>query len=279
MEQQRLHSAVSADGIRIVGNVHGQGPPVVLVHGAVADGESEWAPLLPHLTDRFTCYLPSTRGRGGSDHHPNLSREALVQDITAFVESLGEPVTLVGTSGGGMTALGVAARTSAVSTLIVREPVVFDVMDDGTRARFGPVVEEVAAAIDRGEPLDGAVSFLQFAANDEEVAALSSSDEGMDELVAYLPLDLAEFREALAFEGPSPTDPAALARITAPTVVLHGTRTSQPWFTASALAVADQVPGATAREIEGAGHFGHIVDPERDARILLPHLEAATQPV
>jgi pimeloyl-ACP methyl ester carboxylesterase len=100
----------------------------------------------------------------------------------------------------------------------------------------------------------------------------------MDELAAYLPIDLAEFRDALAFEGPSPTDPAALGRISAPAVVLHGTRTSQPWFTASALAVVDQVPGATAREIEGAGHFGHIVDPERDARVLLPQLEAVAQP-
>jgi pimeloyl-ACP methyl ester carboxylesterase len=278
MAPQRTHTAVSEDGNRIVGGVDGTGPPLVLVHGAVADGESEWGPLLPHLTDRFTCYRPSTRGRGQSDPHPTLSREGLVRDITAYVDSIGEPVGLVGTSGGGTVALGVAARTSAVASLAVREPVVFEVMDDDTRARFDEIVEELAAGIERGEPLAGILPFLGFAANDEEVAALSASDEGMDELMAYLPIDLEEFREALAFEGSSPTDPSSLARVTAPTLVLHGTRTSQPWFTRSALAVADHVPGTTAHVIDGAGHLGHIVDPERDAGILVPSLEASLLP-
>jgi pimeloyl-ACP methyl ester carboxylesterase len=278
MAPRQTHTAVSQDGIRIVGTVHGEGPPVVLVHGAVADGESEWGPLLPYLTDHFTCYLPSTRGRGLSDPHPDRSREARVQDITAFVDSIGEQVGLIGTSGGAMIALGVPARTSAVSTLVAREPVVFEVMDDDTRARFEEVVDELAAGIDRGDPLAGALPFLGWAANAEEVAALSASDEGMDEFLAYLPIDLEEFREALAFRGPSPTEPATLARISAPTLVLHGARTSQAWFTTSALTVADLVPGATAREIEGVGHFGHLVEPEREARILVPYLEASLQP-
>ena len=45
----------------------------VLVHGGIGDGEFAGDVLLPHLTDRFTCYLPSTRGRGLSAENPDHS--------------------------------------------------------------------------------------------------------------------------------------------------------------------------------------------------------------
>ena len=63
MSEERIQRAVSVDGTEIAGRVLGQGPPLVLVHGGWGDGEVAWEALLPHLTDRFTCYLPSTRGR------------------------------------------------------------------------------------------------------------------------------------------------------------------------------------------------------------------------
>ena len=81
-----------------------------------------WAPLLAHLTDRFTCYLPSTRGRGLSAEQPDLSPERRVEDITAFVDSIGEPVVLIGHSRGGVLALGEAARSSAVTAAVAYEP-------------------------------------------------------------------------------------------------------------------------------------------------------------
>ncbi len=73
MTDDRIHRAVSADGTEIVGRVQGQGPPLVLVHAPVHDGDMAWEALLPHLTDRFTCYLPSLRGRGLSGDNPDHS--------------------------------------------------------------------------------------------------------------------------------------------------------------------------------------------------------------
>jgi pimeloyl-ACP methyl ester carboxylesterase len=84
MTSDRVHRAVSDDGTEIAGRVHGQGPPLVLFHGAPHDGDLAWEALLPRLADRFTCYLPSWRGRGRSadseDHTPprrELSCEGL----------------------------------------------------------------------------------------------------------------------------------------------------------------------------------------------------------
>jgi pimeloyl-ACP methyl ester carboxylesterase len=265
MRTEQIHRTVSDDGTPIVGRVEGSGPPLVLVHGAVADGESEWGELVPLLSDRFTCYLPSMRGRGRSGSHPDTSREAEVRDVTAFVESIGGPVALVGVSGGGMVSLGAAARTSALTAVVAIEPVAFEVMDGQVRARFEEVVASVARALAEDRALEGAGAFLEFAANDEEVAALSEADEGMDELVAYLPLDLEQFRDALAFAGPSPTAAGVLASIDAPTLVLHGTDTASAWFTDSARYAAEHIPDATLHAIPGAGHFGHLVHAKRYA--------------
>jgi pimeloyl-ACP methyl ester carboxylesterase len=100
---------VSADGTEIAGRVQGDGPALVLVHGGIGDGEIAWDAMLPHLIDRFTCYLPSTRGRGLSGDNPDHSPPRLEDDVTAFVGSIGEPVYLAGWSGSGAWVLGTAA--------------------------------------------------------------------------------------------------------------------------------------------------------------------------
>lgn len=83
MSNQRTHYVTATDGVTIGGTVHGQGPPLVFVHGMMADGDIDWQALLGHLTGRFTCYLPSYRGRGLSGDHPDLSIGRLVDDILA----------------------------------------------------------------------------------------------------------------------------------------------------------------------------------------------------
>ena len=84
---ERIHRAVSADGTEIAGRVQGLGPPLILVHGAYGDGEIAWKALLPYLTDRYSCYLPSTRGRGLSsdnpDHSPRACRRTSPRSSTA----------------------------------------------------------------------------------------------------------------------------------------------------------------------------------------------------
>ena len=80
----RVQVAISADGTEIVGRVRGQGPPLVLVHGGLGDGEVAYEALVPHLADWFTCYTPSTRGRGLSGDNPDHSPPRLQEDVTAL---------------------------------------------------------------------------------------------------------------------------------------------------------------------------------------------------
>jgi pimeloyl-ACP methyl ester carboxylesterase len=271
----RIHRAVSADGTEIGGRVFGQGPPVVFVHGAMDDG-SDWTGVVPYLADRFTCFLMTTRCRGLSGAHPDLSTERRVQDVTAFVDSIGDAVGLAGVSGGGMVALGAAVHARGVSAVVAYEPVVFEVIGEQVLQEFRDRLARMTEAAVQSRPGDAARLFLEFAANDEELAALAATDVDTA-ATRHLPIDLLEFRQTIDGPGPSPTDPRMLAGISVPTLLLRGTRTAQPWFEDGIQHVAEHVPGARVSDIEGAGHLGPIARPEAVAAELARFLEPSTR--
>lgn len=275
MGEGRIHQAVSADGTEIAGRVHGQGPPLVLVHGILEDGDLLWGPMLPFLTERFTCYAMSTRCRGLSGDHPDQSPDRLVEDVAAFAESIDEPVSLFGESGGGMEALGAAARIPEVSAVAVYEPVVFEVLPDEVSARLDETLPRVAAAAGEGRLSDAARAFASMLVDDEELAAVSASGY-FEEAGRYVPVLLREIEQASEGEGPGPTDPSVLARITAPVLVLHGVRsTLRPWFEAGARHIAEHVADARVRELPGMGHWGPVLEPEAIADEVVRFLAAA----
>lgn len=137
MTEKRIHRAVSADGTEIVGRVAGQGPALVLLHAGLEDGDL-WEHVLPHLTGRFICSLPSTRGRGLSGDNPDRSPPRLVEDVGAFADSIGAPVFLAGESMGAHLALAAAERAGAVTAVPAWEPFVSSVMREEARPRVPP---------------------------------------------------------------------------------------------------------------------------------------------
>ena len=58
-------NVVSRDGTSIAAWRSGEGPPLVLIHGAAAD-HNRWAPVLPALEERFSVFAIYRRGRGQS---------------------------------------------------------------------------------------------------------------------------------------------------------------------------------------------------------------------
>jgi pimeloyl-ACP methyl ester carboxylesterase len=260
MNQDRIHRATGQDSVEIAGRVHGDGPPLVFVHGALADGETAWEPLLPFMTDQYTCYLMSLRRRGLSGPGEDLSREHLTADVTAFLDSIGEPVGVVGLSGGALLSLAAAEKTSSVSVVAAYEPPVFEVMSEDVAAGFKGTVQRMGEVAATGRMAEAARTFLEFVTNEEELRAASEM-KLPDALAPNVPVQLEEF--AKVFEsGPSPTDPSALATIDVPVLLLHGTRSKpHPWFVDGVRHVAEHVPSAEVREIARAGHLGPILEP------------------
>lgn len=117
MSNQRTHYVATTDGVSIGGTVHGEGPPLVFLQGAVGDGDLDWNRVVKHLTGRFTCHLPSMRGRGLSGDHPDLSPGRRAEDILSYIDSIEQPTGLVGWSGGANPALAVAAQSGAVDAV------------------------------------------------------------------------------------------------------------------------------------------------------------------
>ena len=137
MSNERTHYVTTTDGVTIGATVHGQGPPLVFLHGIIGDGDLDWQGLLPYLTRRFTCHLPSWRGRGLSGDPPDLSFGRMVDDFIAYLDSLGEAAGVVGWSAGVDLALAMAARSDAVDAVAALEPAMPSLLTEQQRAAFG----------------------------------------------------------------------------------------------------------------------------------------------
>jgi pimeloyl-ACP methyl ester carboxylesterase len=277
MTDERIHRAVSADGTEIAGRVGGRGPALVLVHGGIGDGDLAWEALLPHLTDRFTYYLPSTRGRGLSSDGPDHSPPRLEEDVTAFVDSIGEPVCLVGWSGSGAWVLGAAARSGSVAAVAAYEPGLVSVMREDDLGRTFAAVEQMGEAAADGRLVDAVRAFARWICTDDEIAALEKTDF-YERWAGCVPAMLRFFQQDAAYQGQRSTDPEVLGTVAAPVLLLRGGQTLLgTWFADAARHIAQYVADAQVRELPGIGHFAPVLAPEAIAREVIPFFASAKQ--
>ena len=262
MSGVRVHRTVSLDGTQIAGRVHGHGPPLVLVHGAPHDGDVAWEALVPYLADRFTCYLPSVRGRGLSEDSPDHSPPRLQEDVTAFVEAIGEPVFLVGWSAGAVWALAAAAGGGPVVAVAAYEPTIIPVMRGDDAVRRDAMYRELAEAATAGRLAHAARVFHGFVGTDRELAALDA--DYYERCAPSMPALLRAGRDAAAYRGPVATDPEELARVAVPVLLLRGEQTRLGTFYSDTVRhVADHVADPRVRPpLPGLGHWGPLLEPE-----------------
>jgi len=88
--------------------VHGQGPPLLLVHGLMTSSYS-WRYVLEPLGKRFTVYAPDLPGAGGSDGARSYHPERIAEWIAALQGALGiRGCRVIGNSMGGYLCLRLA---------------------------------------------------------------------------------------------------------------------------------------------------------------------------
>jgi pimeloyl-ACP methyl ester carboxylesterase len=116
--------------------------PIVLIHGATNDGQSDWGSIAPELARRYRVFAPDCRGHGRSSNpRMSYSFQELADDVAAFVRAIGyERAHIIGHSNGGnvalvtlmehpeivQTAVLQAANAYVTRYLVEREPKVFD---------------------------------------------------------------------------------------------------------------------------------------------------------
>ncbi|MEN8234576.1 MAG: alpha/beta fold hydrolase [Actinomycetota bacterium] len=87
-------------------------PPLVLSHGWSFDGEMNFFPIIPALTERFRVIVPDHRNHGKSERiRGSFDIENLAEEIVGVLDELGyDRVDLFGYSMGGLAAQAVAHR-------------------------------------------------------------------------------------------------------------------------------------------------------------------------
>jgi pimeloyl-ACP methyl ester carboxylesterase len=215
MSNQRSHYVTTTDGVTIGGTVHGDGPPLVFLQGLIGDGDLDWGPVVGHLSERFTCHLPSMRGRGLSGDHSDLGTSRIAEDYTTYVDSIGEPTGLLGWSGGASQTLAVAAQCDLVSAVVPCEPVAASTFDEQTQAVVGAALARTGKLAAEGDLTAAVRAFAGFPFSDEDIAV--AGDTGYFPAAArYVPNLLNLFQQMLAEdEAQVVDDPAALGTISA----------------------------------------------------------------
>ena len=263
MSNQRTHHITTSDGVNIGGTVPGQGPPPVLLHRMLGDGDVDFGQLVQFLSDRFTCYLPSQRGRGLSGDHPDLSYQRQVEDYLAYIRSIGEPTSLVGWSGGAWPALDAARQSEAVAAVALVEPESVGLAEEDEKAAFGAAAAR-AGELASGGDLQAAVRpFADFVFNDEEKSELGESGY-LGAVARYIPTLLSFLQQLMAFMedgGRTADHPAVLGEVSSPVLVLGGSDT-KPLASTTARHVVDHVQDGEIKEIRGAGHAVPLTHPE-----------------
>ena len=134
---RRGAKVVHANGIDIAYTEVGDGPALVLLHGALASGGPAWAGFpvayvdhMETLGKHFRVIAPDTRGSGATVHPGGPATfDVLAADVIALIEGLGlDHPLLAGFSEGGATATIVALRRPDLIGAVVNHAG-FDIFD------------------------------------------------------------------------------------------------------------------------------------------------------
>lgn len=253
--------ATSGDGTTIVFDRCGAGPAVVLVHGAFTDrAHPTLAEVARILSPWFTVVNYDRRGRGDSgDTRPHsLGKE--IDDLAAVIAATGGPAMVFGGSSGAALALEAAARLPTITDVALWEPPYH--VDPSAPDLPSDFAAQLTALVDAGSPSEAVELFMIRAAEIpvDAVAAMRAQPSWSH---------LEALAHTLAYEaevvGPGNALPAeTAAAITRPVLVLNGAN-SPAWMRRAGVAVAQAIPGARHRLLDGQAH-------DVSARALAPEL-------
>ena len=242
-----MRTVVSADGTKIVFDLAGAGPPVILVVGAFND-RSTGAPLAQALQSQLTVLNYDRRGRGASGDIQPYSVEREIEDLDALIREAGGAARVFGYSSGGNIALEGAASGLNITRLAIYEAP-FIVGEDIPRPP-----KDMAAQLAR---------LVSLGRRGDAVELFQTKLVGIPETVVAQ-MRNAPFRPALeatahtlvyeaTIVGDLTLPTEKLRSIKAPTLAVYGS--ASPAFMGNAAkALAAAIPGGRVRALDGQTH-------------------------
>ncbi|MEU0990054.1 alpha/beta fold hydrolase [Streptomyces sp. NPDC005953] len=245
----------SRDGTPIAYEQRGEGPPLILVGGALCTGATD-APLAELLAPHFTVVTYDRRGRGASGAGGRYTVEREVEDLAAVIEESGTDVCVHGTSSGGGLALRAAAAGLPITQLSVYEPPYSPAARvDQKPAPYVALLDELLARGERGEAL--AVFLTEAGMPSETIANMRRAPlwSALEAVAHTLPHD-----HAVMGNGTVPT--ALLKGVGIRVMVVDG-GASPPWMREAAALVSRALPRGRHRTLTGQTHevAPHVLAP------------------
>lgn len=254
--------------VRVVGGtiatrVTGEGPPVVLVHGAGGDGHN-WDKLVARLEDHRRCIVVDRAGYGESrwTAPEPPARADHGRHLVEVVEALGATgCDAIGTSSGALATVEALRNAPGLfRRAVLIEPPLHVVPDDGPSdggdipARPAPPPDETPDELRaRGEA---------SVRRTDHAAWEALSERERERYVASFP---AMFRET--GQPPYRVSRTELAALGVPALVLYGTASTERLVALSA-ALSDALSDATLVALEGAAHLMYITHTDEVAALV-----------
>ena len=257
-------TTLTANGIDVEYERHGEGQPVVLLHGGMAPRQY-WRPVIPH----FEAYAPVVPQRPGfgtclddpEETGPDEVLEREVAYVRALVEDLDRRPVLLGHSFGALTAVETAralttdGQSNAIEAVAAYEPAA---LPEGFR-EHADLADRMQARLDDGDRKGAMKRYVEQVIHAGEIDDL---DAWLDDWPVWPAcVDLAEevIRMNRAVERYELAD---RLDVNVPVLVLTGTEGPE-FLRDSACAVHEALPNSRLVDFDGVSHSGPGEAPER----------------
>jgi pimeloyl-ACP methyl ester carboxylesterase len=245
---------------------HGNGPALVLIHGAFSDHRSNWEFVLPMLTQHFTVYAIARRGRGASAKTTDHSIEDEARDAAELIESIGGRVFLLGHSYGAHVALLTATMVpDRIRKLVVYEP--------SRNGIFADVIWNTLMDYTKRQDWDnfaatffGMVLFVPTA----ELEAARASEQIWRPILEDAEATVQDLRAIREYDF----DASRFESIRIPVLLQMGSESPRHLWATDDLAWV--LPDVTIGVLEGQGHEGMTTAPEQYAEAVIGFLAPNT---
>jgi pimeloyl-ACP methyl ester carboxylesterase len=250
----------SRDGTRIAFERLGNGAPVILVGGALADRDT-YHPLAEELSRYLTVVNYDRRGRGNSGDTAPYAVEREIEDLAALIAGAGGTASVYGHSSGAALVLHAAAHGLPIDKIVLHDPP-FGSGSEAERQAEEEEADQISALLAQDRRGDAVALFLASMGLPPEVADAMSADPRM---LANAPTILYDPFEVVSDHSRGGRSPAEQASgVTVPALVLVGGASPQFMIEASRQ-IADALPNGRVRVLEGQEH---VVPPDVLAPVL-----------
>src|SRR5215203_2009435 len=260
---EHMDKVTSSDGTSIAFDRLGDGPPVVVVCGAMCD-RALMRPTAEELAKYFTVFNYDRRGRGDSGDTAPYAVEREIEDIGVLIVEAGGTASVYGHSSGAGLVLHAAAHGLPIAKIVLHDPPYTPDGDEEARRISREYGENLKAMLSEDRRGDAVELFMTTAGMPQEMVEGMRHTPRWAELEAMAPT-LAYDSEIMGDSSTGGTVPTDLAGcVTSESLVLVG-GASPAWMIDVGRQVADALPNGRYRVLDGQEH---VVAPE----VLVPVL-------